>query len=228
MNAHGISVFYGSNYPRVALAEVRPPVGCQVAVARFQILRPIRLLDLNALKDAATSGSIFEQAFKDLERTAFLRTLSDLITTPVMPDNEAAEYLATQAVSDFLATENNPPLDGLIFPTVQSIGESFNVVIFHKSARIEEMDLPNGTKCDAQVYNRNEEGLKRKYMVEERVLPSDGQSDFFATNLKADSRPTTLRVDLKSVHVHVVHGVRFATSFYPVERLRLDTTDPDF
>ena len=39
MNARGISVFYGTNEPRVAIAEVRPPVGSQVAVARFEIVR---------------------------------------------------------------------------------------------------------------------------------------------------------------------------------------------
>jgi hypothetical protein len=52
MNARGISVFYGANDPRVALAEVRPPVGSRVAVARFEIIRPLRLLDLTALSDA--------------------------------------------------------------------------------------------------------------------------------------------------------------------------------
>ena len=41
MNAHGISVFYGANEPRVAIAEVRPPVGSQVAVAGFEIIRPV-------------------------------------------------------------------------------------------------------------------------------------------------------------------------------------------
>jgi len=49
MNARGVSVFYGAIDPRVALAEVRPPVGSRVAVARFEIIRPLRLLDLNAL-----------------------------------------------------------------------------------------------------------------------------------------------------------------------------------
>jgi len=38
MNAHGISVFYGAVEPDVALAEVRPPVGSTVVVARFSDL----------------------------------------------------------------------------------------------------------------------------------------------------------------------------------------------
>src|ERR1700730_12173069 len=43
-NARGISVFYGASDPLVAVAEVRPPVGSQVAVARFEIRRSLRLL----------------------------------------------------------------------------------------------------------------------------------------------------------------------------------------
>ncbi len=51
MNARGISVFYGANDPMVALAEIRPPVGSQVLVGRFDIIRPLRLLDLTALEN---------------------------------------------------------------------------------------------------------------------------------------------------------------------------------
>jgi hypothetical protein len=32
MNARGISVFYGANNQKAAIAEVRPPVGSQIAV----------------------------------------------------------------------------------------------------------------------------------------------------------------------------------------------------
>ena len=60
MNARGISVFYGTNEPHVAIAEVRPPVGSQVAVARFEIIRPLRLLDLTALRAVNGGGSVFD------------------------------------------------------------------------------------------------------------------------------------------------------------------------
>ena len=46
MNARGISVFYGANDEKVAIAEVRAPVGSQVAVAKFEIIRKLWLLDL--------------------------------------------------------------------------------------------------------------------------------------------------------------------------------------
>jgi RES domain len=48
MNAQGIAVFYGATDPLVALADVRPPVGSTVAVGRFELIRPVRLLDVEA------------------------------------------------------------------------------------------------------------------------------------------------------------------------------------
>ena len=97
MNARGISVFYGATAAGVAIAEVRPPVGSKVAVAKFVIIRPLRLLDLTALEKVHDRGSIFDPSLKNrLERAAFLQSLGLRITRPVMPDDEAFDYLATQ------------------------------------------------------------------------------------------------------------------------------------
>ena len=159
MNAHGISVFYGANDPDVALAEARPPVGSRVAVARFEIVRPIKLLDLTALSAVTTSGSIFDPEYAGrIERAMFLRRLSQIITKPVMPDDEPFEYIATQAVADFLATESTMQLEGIIFPSVQTAGHSVNFVLFHKAARVEELDLPKGTEVSASLGQMYEEG----------------------------------------------------------------------
>jgi RES domain len=116
MNARGISVFYGAEDPAVARAEVRPPVGSKVVVARFEITRPLRLLDLTALPEVMTRGSIFDSAWTPrLQRAGFLRILSDRMIQPVMPDDEQSEYLPTQAIADYLATERDPSMDGKIF-----------------------------------------------------------------------------------------------------------------
>ncbi|MGO8405374.1 RES family NAD+ phosphorylase [Rhizobium ruizarguesonis] len=47
-----------------------------------------------------------------------------------MPDDQEFDYLPTQAVADFLATETVTPLDGIIFPSVQVAGGKQNVVLF--------------------------------------------------------------------------------------------------
>lgn len=229
MNAHGISVFYGANNPKVALAEIRPPVGCKVAIARFDIIRPIQLLDLTALSAVTTSGSIFDPAFiARLEQTMFLRNLSRRVTLPVMPEHERFEYLATQAIADFLATENNPPLDGIIFPSVQAAGEALNFVLFHKAARVKAIELPAGAKVDAYLGYMGEEGWEHDFTVTEHV-PSKEENDpelnrlislLFPSRPDTDTRPSTLKIDLDSLRVHTVDAVQFRTTEYLVSRHR--------
>lgn len=237
MNATGISVFYSSNTPEVALAEVRPPVGSQVAVARFNVIRPLRLLDLTSLRDIAVSGSVFDPAFADrLARKEFLKSLSGRITLPVMPDDEAFEYLATQAIADYLATENNPRLDGIAFPSVQVKGRSLNFVLFHKAARVKALEFPKGTDLSASLGHGTEDGWEVDYTVIENVPPgateagekseSTGTSQFLVDLMNpdygyaADSRDPTLEIDLDSVGVHIVESVDFKSTGFPVTRFR--------
>jgi len=69
------------------------------------------VLDVEALRSVITPGSIFDPSYKHrLERAEFLKWLSRRITMPVMPDDEPFEYLATQAVADFLSSSTNPLL----------------------------------------------------------------------------------------------------------------------
>ena len=170
MNAHGISVFYGADDPGVALAEVRPPVGSWAVIARFEIIRPLRLLDLAALVDITTEGSVFDPLFKHrLARAKFLRSLTQRITIPVMPDDEPFEYLITQAIADFLATDSSSSIDGILFPSVQAAGSARNVVIFHKSSRVQQIELPPGTKVTARAGYGTEDGWEFDFAVMEEV-----------------------------------------------------------
>jgi hypothetical protein len=245
MNAHGISVFYGANDPKVALAEVRPPVGSQVTVARFEILRPVKLLDLTALSAVSTSGSIFDPTLAGrLERAMFLRSLSQRITKPVMPDDEPFEYIATQAVADFLANESTMQIDGVIFPSAQAAGVSLNIVLFHKAARVEEMELPEGTEVSASLGQMYEDGWQVEYTVIEEVPPKREKDDakrdtpsyeFLLTehgagwgDLNLDPRPSTLKIDLESVTVHKILAVEFSAEEHKVSRNRWEKHEPDF
>jgi len=170
MNAHGISVFYGANGEDAALAEVRPPVGSQVAIARFDIIRPLRLLDLTAFDGLVTPGSIFDPGYiRALEKAGFLGTLGQRLSRPVMPNDQALEYLATQAVADVLATDRKMNLDGLIFPAVQAAGDGRNVVLFHKAARVKQRDVPEGTTIDVRLASQDDDGWHRDYSVIEKT-----------------------------------------------------------
>lgn len=243
MNARGISVFYGASTAKVALAEVRPPVGCQTLVGRFEIIRPLRLLDLTALRDVAERGSIFDPGFgRRLERAMFLRFLSQNMTRPVMPDDEAFEYLPTQAVADFLATQQKPAIDGILFPSVQAGGDDLNVVLFHKAARVETYKVPKGTRIVGKTYEQDSEGVDIDYSVIEwlpteernRLDPSPGLPDFGGVRVPTwiepdpDSREPALRVDMKSLVVHQVDKVNYDTTEFDVSRYGYETRAVDF
>jgi hypothetical protein len=240
MNARGISVFYGATEASVAISEVRPPVGSKVAVATFSILRHLRLLDLTALEAVHDDGSIFDPSLKGrLERVAFLRSLGNRITRPVMPDDEAFDYLATQAIADFLATENEPLLDGIIFGSVQA-ENGRNVVLFHKAALVEAMEFPEGTEVEAQSGYNTEDGWEADYSVSERTPPlvppapeDDHLSPFhlpFPTPLlpeEYETRKEALRVDAASVEVHEVNWVKYHSTPHKVARYRYEKRDWD-
>lgn len=231
MNPRGISVFYGAGDAHTAIAEVRPPVGSRVAVAQFDIIRPLRLLDLTALSDVRIEGSVFDPDFAGLlERTSFLRTLSRRITRPVMPDDEALEYLATQAIADFLATDGRR-LDGIIFRSVQAAGDVRNVVLFHKAARVEAVSLPKGASIFARSGDWYEEGFEIDYQVQVEIprTGADGktpdpdalgpQATFeLWTDSHADRRDPAVRICLDTITVHEVNRVRFETAAHRVRR----------
>ena len=72
MNAPGITVFYGTLDESTCVAEVRAPVGSHVVVAKFELLYPVRLLDLDALGKVYAGDSHFEPDYAMRnERAAF-------------------------------------------------------------------------------------------------------------------------------------------------------------
>ncbi len=157
MNPAGIAVFYGATDARVALSEVQPPVGSKVLIARFQVLRPLRILDIEALERVAEgAGSIFDPDYiRRLERADFLRSLSNRMSRPVMPNDRELDYLPTQAIADFLANANHPRLDGILYPSVQAgfpsklpvLGgrvKPRNVVLFPHAADVQPPNVPDG------------------------------------------------------------------------------------
>lgn len=242
MNARGISVFYGATSAGVALAEVRPPVGSRVAVAKFDIIRPLCLLDLTALDSVKDGGSIFDPSLKGrLERVAFLQTLGERMTRAVMPDDEAFDYLATQAVADFLATENEPLLDGIIFGSAQA-KTGRNVVLFHKAARVEAMQFPEGTVIEAHTGYGTDEGWEIDYCVSEALPKAKGPSPpsddldlmifdpmpHLSYTADSDTRDISLRVNTGAVEVHHVEWVKVNSTRFGVSRHRHEKREPKF
>lgn len=224
MNAHGISVFYGVTNEEIALAEVRPPVGSWVVTGGFEFLRTVRLLDVEALQSVNTEGSFFDPAYTSrLERAGFLAWLSERITRPVVPDDEVLDYLPTQAVADFLATKVDPPLDGILYRSVQSAKVGSNIVLFHKAARVPPLEIPEGTTIDVRLYDYEgsidivvTESSPSKAQREAEVqspfefdssgssAPSLGKEDA----RRSDVRQPTIQLLLPSLKAHAIKSVQ--------------------
>ena len=236
MNAKGISVFYGATDPDVALTEVRPPVGSRVVVARFEIVRPLRLLNIEALRsrsiyeDIYAAGSVFDSSYiRRLEKAMFLKRLSKQITAPVMFEDKAADYLITQAIADYLGSRRKTPIDGIVYRSGQSRAEGLNIALFHKSSRVEVLDVPEGTT--AELGRWSEDVWEPDYSVWEGVPcksteKGDGEDlhpsllDWDFSDIQTDMRGPTLKVDATTLMVHHIKSISIETDPFPVFRDR--------
>jgi hypothetical protein len=199
----------------------------------------VRLLDVEALRSVYVDGSIFDGAYmRRLELAKFLESVGRRMTMPVMPNDEPFDYLITQAIADFLATEIDPPLDGILFPSVQQGEGERNVVLFHRAARVEALEIPDGTDFMVKLYDRTEDGEEPDYWVFEEVPkpakepPEEphglGSWSNFPHSLwdeEHDHRDATLRIDVGAINVHTVERVLFQTMAKPVQRHRSEKRD---
>ena len=159
-----------------------------------------------------------------------------------MPGEEAVNYLATQAVADFLATENDPVFDGILFPSVQA-KDGRNVVLFHKAAGVERLRRPAATQTRASAGMETSDGFELDYTVYE-AMPPTPQAPTPTTPWEAFVNPfivhpgdvllddeelltATLRVDLESVTVHHVDWVHYHCTSFKVERHSYQVQNPN-
>jgi hypothetical protein len=236
MNARGIPVFYGATHREAALAEVRPPVGSKVVVAQFDIVRPLRLLDVGSLQSLSIAGSLFDPMYLARSQKAkFLEGLSERITMPIMPDDEALRYIPTQVIAEFLASLNNPMLDGMIYPSVQAAEEMKNVVLFHKAAAVAKVKHPEGVKFSVRDYESYEGGPEIEYSVveefdsEAQTLPSQEPTmDEIIAEMMAkesaivDQRIPALELSRENVWVHYIKRVAITSDPFLVKRSKFD------
>ena len=230
MNARGIGVFYGATHADVAIAETHPPVGSHVVVGRFDIVRPLRLLDVEALQAILVKGSIFDPTHLErLKKASFLAHLSGQIVLPVISDDEPFEYLVTQAIADYLANLRDPQLDGLLYRSVQQGGSKSNVVPFHKSARVKPLDIPPGTDISAHAMSRDDDGPYPDFWVFEVVPPPRGNDDpsmdfpFLPLTdedreIRSDRRQPTLVIDVDTITVHHIERASYTSEAFKVRR----------
>jgi hypothetical protein len=219
MNAKGISVFYGATDDHTAIAEVRPPVGSTVVTARFDVIRPLRLLNLNDLASMRPHRglSYFNPIRRSLtERCAFLKDLQRQLTMPVMPDSAESGYLITQAIADFLATHEKLNLDGILFPSVQvqqDTSPGQNVILFNKASGVERLEETQKAEY-VSLWEPDEDRLVY-YPEYWEAEPKDSDQSSRYVPLVPPPEPS-LRLARDGIVIHKIQGVRFSTEIDPV------------
>ncbi|EOP1617155.1 RES family NAD+ phosphorylase [Escherichia coli] len=230
MSARGISVFYGASSVDTAISEIRPPVGCKVVCAKFNVIRPLRLLNLPALESVLESGSLLDLEYiKRREQAAFLSTLTRRIVDPVLPGEEDFSYIPTQVIAEYLADPSRFNLDGILYPSVQLPGadqdERYNVVLFHKASRVAFMKLPSKDDCMIRFgHQYAEDDWETDIRVTEVISAKKSLSsqsdrhDLSDLSLPDDRRALSLEIDLDAVSVHGIRAARFEYSTDAVSR----------
>ena len=217
MNARGQPAFYGATTEEVAIAEVRPPVGAWVVTAAFDIVRPVKLLDFRALSrvQLQNTRSLFDlNSILSAQRRDFLSTLVKQLTLPVMPESQERDYLVTQVIADFLSTNSECPLDGIIYPSVQktlgSTDDAYNVVLFSRSSQVfGSGGLPIGS---LHLYEDIEDG-PGKFLSPELYPkdPTPQERESFMLD-DSDDLYSTLRISLESIRVAKAIGISINTT----------------
>jgi len=227
MSARGISVFYGASSVATAIPEIRPPAGCNVVSAGFRVIRPLRLLNLPALESVWEDGSYFDPNFINKRaQLAFLRTLSDLMTDPVLPGEEEFRYIPTQVIAEYLADSPQLALDGILYPSVQNpelpASEHYNVVLFHKASRIKYQALPALADCRISFgYHFSEDDWEDDICVTQIAEPGEPtlpKNWYEVAPHLLDERVPAMEVDLATVCVHHIRGVMLDYSSGVVSR----------
>jgi hypothetical protein len=145
MNPVGVPAFYGSFQRNTCVAELRPPVGGTVVSGKFKLTRPMRVLNFQLLENAylGPHPSYFDSTFRrNFARREILQMLHQKITTPVLPGQES-EYLITQVIAEYLATQHTQRFDGVIFRSAQRKNGN-NIVLFAHAISTEPVPDENG------------------------------------------------------------------------------------
>ena len=232
MNAAGISVFYGAFDANTCLAELRVPVGGAAIIARFDVSRPLRVLDLSKLEQVEETLSRFDPDYVErLSYQAFLRSFHDELKRAVLPGRESLDYLPTQAVAEYLWTQAEPPLDGIIFGSAQISGAHKNIVLFPHACQVEGvagervravrhmyLDAPHEAGDDRPTVARVVmEPLDQPAAEAQR--PTLADDDWFSEWAAAREAPAplpTLRLHADGLQLVTVEAIRYQSGSVPV------------
>lgn len=133
MSPAGIVMFYGSDDPATAVAEIDDDPRLGIVVGTFRTTRNAAVLDLKKLP---RPFAFFEQqpdsSTYDRYAINFLHRFVTSLAAKVEPgEREHIDYVPTQVVTEWFRTvfRRDPPLDGIRYPSAQRPGGN-SIVLF--------------------------------------------------------------------------------------------------
>ncbi|OVE86820.1 hypothetical protein B7W89_24725 [Agrobacterium tumefaciens] len=127
MNPPGISMFYGADRRKLAVAETR---NARVSIGTFETTRSIRLLDLAQLPPVP--GFFSNAGRRERLTLSFLHQFSNKIIQPVARNDRVnIDYIPTQVFTEFLRDHafRGGPIDGVRYRSALTLPGA-NVVLF--------------------------------------------------------------------------------------------------
>lgn len=235
MNPSGISVFYGALERETCIAETRVPVGGFAITGKFEILTPVKILDLTVFDQLFKTVSLFDPNCRQiLEHRIFLSKFHQEVCRPIQPQDEAIDYIPTQIVAEYLGKVFEPNLDGIIYSSAQSTREdedvednNKNIVLLHHSSRVETDDQYDRYTKSKDEYVIDFDEYSGISIRKKRVKPDisdDKESndspfsllkysvdfpDDWETGLDDDYRESVLRLVPGSLKVHEIKSVHY-------------------
>lgn len=148
LNPSGISAFYGAFDLETCVAELRPPVGTSVALAKFEIRKPICVLDTTRFVGKPKFTDMYKPgAVQVAAQWNFMRSFMRQISKPVRPGEEHLDYIPTQAVAEYLAYHHEVKVDGhtrkieaIVYASAQNNREGKNIAILGPASVAGEVD----------------------------------------------------------------------------------------
>jgi len=151
MSAEGISIFYGANDVKTALAEIYNGTEPYATIAQFKNNHKLWLLDLSKVLSMKLP-SLFDR--KNRDKRGYIRFFKDFITMLISPvDNTPAiEYVPTQILTEYFrhVYSFGCMFDGIIYPSVKN---------------------PHG-KCYALFFNHEQciNGKEQRLMMDQKTV----------------------------------------------------------
>lgn len=151
LNPAGIPVFYGASDIKTAITELRPQVGEFAVSAEFVPLLDMTLLDLEKVKkfadrieeQADDEGPASRHYVQFRRRASFLRYFVKQMKIPIGTNSQAAGYLASQVISEFLSEQESFGIHGIKYQSVQrgNAKFSYNVALFQQYSTLDKASL---------------------------------------------------------------------------------------